>query len=572
MDNDRYMDFYLKSLPSLLLITVILSCSANAKSPLTIDPPSQKDHPSVHTISPSTTKIYVKDPESKVSQEDPNYPDAPDSTVDSDTSLPKDETYTENPPSDTPALELKLPTPENLIPSAREIYPKATASSMTTIENTPTEEIGDPTPTETSSNPQIIPALKSKCPDFPIPMTISGRSLSDRVSVWTGDKLLSETSEFILNYILTVPVCDESGNSLLGQPFKIMASDGLFILGKISNGARHNINLTMSHIPATIAPTPIPTPEAPSITVTSPSISEIPTDIPSYNRDTWSHWSDDDGDCQNTRHEVLILESLETVTFKDNGSCTVEYGKWIDKYTGTEITEASGLDVDHMIPLQNAHISGGWEWSEAKRKTFANYMAYENHLIAVSASANRSKGSRTPDEWKPELGSYWCQYALDWINIKLEWDLSATITEWTSLKEMLTTCSASINYTEEPQSMPTPTPTPIPPTATPNPSPSVEISSVSCSGQPEIIYIQNTGPNPVDLTGWRIEDEGPNYTMSFPSGFTLPSGSTVQVHSAASGEDTETIIYWTGRYVLNNNNDTAHLFDASGNIVSQMSC
>ena len=45
------------------------------------------------------------------------------------------------------------------------------------------------------------------------------------------------------------------------------------------------------------------------------TISEISNSIPDYNRDDWNHWIDENSDCQNTRHEVLIEESQETVTY-----------------------------------------------------------------------------------------------------------------------------------------------------------------------------------------------------------------------------------------------------------------
>ena len=171
--------------------------------------------------------------------------------------------------------------------------------------------------------------------------------------------------------------------------------------------------------------------------------------IPEYNRSEWKHWTDDDGDCINTRHEVLILESKINVIMRDK--CNVDIGYWVDLFTGEIFEESKLLDVDHMVPLANAHYSGGWEWSSSKRKTFANYLSYENHLIAVTASANRQKGSSSPDEWKPGLTSYWCQYGLDWINIKLEWSLSVTSSEGTALQEMLSTCATDINYIGENQ-------------------------------------------------------------------------------------------------------------------------
>ena len=63
-----------------------------------------------------------------------------------------------------------------------------------------------------------------------------------------------------------------------------------------------------------------------------------------------------------------------------------------------------------------------------------------HHLIAVTASANRKKGARGPEEWKPANRGYWCDYAIDWVQIKADWDLSVTNAEWEAVQEMLGTC------------------------------------------------------------------------------------------------------------------------------------
>ena len=175
-------------------------------------------------------------------------------------------------------------------------------------------------------------------------------------------------------------------------------------------------------------------------------IKEVSTSIPTYDRDDWSHWSDDDGDCQNIRHEVLQDETLEAVTFTTPSNCYVATGKWYGVYTGEYYYSASELDVDHFVPLKNAHDSGGYEWSPEKKIEYANYLEDSDHLIAVHADANRSKGARGPEDWRPTNTEYWCEYAYDWIRIKDTWGLTATQDEWDNLRFMIATCPYGYSY------------------------------------------------------------------------------------------------------------------------------
>ena len=120
-------------------------------------------------------------------------------------------------------------------------------------------------------------------------------------------------------------------------------------------------------------------------------------------------------------------------------------GTWLSWYDETTITEASGVDIDHMVPLAEVHESGGWRWSYERRYAYANDLILPQTLTAVSASSNRSKGARDPAVWKPPAESAWCQYAQDWIAVKVFWELSADDAEVEALRTMLEECD------EEPQ-------------------------------------------------------------------------------------------------------------------------
>ena len=223
-------------------------------------------------------------------------------------------------------------------------------------------------------------------------------------------------------------------------------------------------------------PTPPPTSSADAITVPQLVIATVPSDLPTYDRADWKHWIDADRDCQNTRAEVLIDESSVSVGFRNGELCTVDNGRWLAPYTGTAVTVAGDLDIDHMVPLANAHRSGAWAWTAQQKEDYANDLSLDHHLIAVTASANRSKGAKGPEEWKPPDTGHWCKYSVNWITVKAAWRLSATADEWTALENMLGTCSVDVVVeTGEPLPTaeavpPTATPTPVP-TATPTPVP-----------------------------------------------------------------------------------------------------
>lgn len=161
---------------------------------------------------------------------------------------------------------------------------------------------------------------------------------------------------------------------------------------------------------------------------------------PPYDRRAWPHWSDEDQDCLDTRNEVLLRDSVSGVGFADDRGCLVSEGEWEDPYTGKILTMLRNVQVDHLVPLKNAHDSGGFAWSRQRRIEYANDLGFRFHLLAVSGTENRKKGARGPDEWKPPNKAFWCQYAQAWATIKQVWNLRSTAAEREALRDMLVTC------------------------------------------------------------------------------------------------------------------------------------
>lgn len=159
-----------------------------------------------------------------------------------------------------------------------------------------------------------------------------------------------------------------------------------------------------------------------------------------YIRSLYKHWIDADGDCQDTRAEVLTRDSKSPTLFSDARDCQVGKGDWLDPYTGKRFGEAGQLDIDHMVPLKNAHESGAWAWTPEKKALYANYLDDIHHLLAVSKSENRRKGDRGPDRYLPPNTSYQCEYVRNWVKVKEDWELEMTDDEGKAVDRVLAVC------------------------------------------------------------------------------------------------------------------------------------
>lgn len=160
-----------------------------------------------------------------------------------------------------------------------------------------------------------------------------------------------------------------------------------------------------------------------------------------YDRSDWPHWLDADGNCRNTRHEVLASESLEPPALSEDG-CRVVGGLWRDAFTGRTEREPRRLDIDHFVPLAEAHRSGAHAWSREQRAAFANELSDPESLIAVTASANRSKSDQGPEEWLPPDASYRCRYVENWVAVKARWRLSMDARERAAVDGILSACGS----------------------------------------------------------------------------------------------------------------------------------
>jgi hypothetical protein len=100
----------------------------------------------------------------------------------------------------------------------------------------------------------------------------------------------------------------------------------------------------------------------------------------------------------------------------------------------------------------------------------------------------------------------------------------------------------------------------------------LKIADLDCGGSPEVVEIENEGPDSQDLAGWKLVSE-PTATEEFdlsPIG-TLPAGGSVFIESGPSSQAT---FQWSSSQIFRDNDsgDFVRLIDETGQTRDEAAC
>lgn len=158
-------------------------------------------------------------------------------------------------------------------------------------------------------------------------------------------------------------------------------------------------------------------------------------------RDFGPAWHDVDGNGCDTRNDILARD-LDAVTFEPGtGSCVVAGGGLVDPYTGNQLvfsrSDASAVQIDHLVPLHAAWTLGAWAWDRTRRLAFAND---PRNLVAVDGPTNMAKSDLLADRWRPPDERIHCVYAINTVEVHAAYELGLTGSERRALAAMLRRC------------------------------------------------------------------------------------------------------------------------------------
>lgn len=163
-----------------------------------------------------------------------------------------------------------------------------------------------------------------------------------------------------------------------------------------------------------------------------------------YDRSEWGRWRSTDergaNGCRWDSRGIALRDAAahepELLVVRDEPGrvCRVVALAFVDRYTDERyVGPGNKVDVDHLVPVAEAHRSGGWIWSSKRKSDFYNDAS--NHVPTPEA-VNASKSDRDPRSWLPPDLAARCWYAETYIAVKAKWDLLMDDDERQALAEI----------------------------------------------------------------------------------------------------------------------------------------
>ena len=147
-----------------------------------------------------------------------------------------------------------------------------------------------------------------------------------------------------------------------------------------------------------------------------------------------------------TRNDILRRDLVDTTAVATK-RCpqAVATGTLRDPYTNATVAFMRGnkvgasMQIDHIVPLAYAWVMGARDWPAGMRARFANAPA---NLLAVAGNANQDKGDQPPGAWMPPNSAFWCQYAVQFIEVMRGYRLPVDDASAQRLRAATRTCPA----------------------------------------------------------------------------------------------------------------------------------
>jgi hypothetical protein len=161
-----------------------------------------------------------------------------------------------------------------------------------------------------------------------------------------------------------------------------------------------------------------------------------------YERDQFGQaWLDTNRNGCDTRNDILARDLTVKHFRAGTGDCVIASGELEDRYTGTTLDFIRGpgdiVDIDHVVALGNAWVTGANRWPIRKRAALANDPL---NLLAVDASANRQKGDGDAATWLPPNKAFRCAYVARQVAVKTKYGLAVTAPERAAVSRVLRAC------------------------------------------------------------------------------------------------------------------------------------